>query len=144
MKRTIPLILIATLTACASTPNTVPLATPYPATATESSTATPAPTTEIAPFYHVSDTLNTGDAYYSFGQKPGYALLLKTDYATATQTVFCEVPGCTHDTNACPAYFPGYYSDYIIAGDNPCYVCHISRDMGSMTWDEYYETNVKF
>ena len=68
MKRTIPLILIATLTACASTPTTVPLATPYPATATESSTATPVPTTEIAPFYHVSDTLNTGDAYYSFGQ----------------------------------------------------------------------------
>ena len=39
-------------------------------------------------------------------------LLLKTDYATAAQTVACTVPGCTHDSADCPAWFPGRYRYY--------------------------------
>lgn len=54
---------------------------------------------------------NTGDAYYEIArlddendQESMHALLLKTDYATAQQTVLCNVPGCTHDNAACPAW----------------------------------------
>lgn len=43
---------------------------------------------------------NTGDAYYEIArlddendQESMHALLLKTDYATAQQTVLCNVPG---------------------------------------------------
>ena len=50
---------------------------------------------------------NTGDAYYEIArlddendQESMHALLLKTDYATARQTVLCNVPGCTHDLRA--------------------------------------------
>lgn len=44
---------------------------------------------------------NTGDAYYEIArlddendQESMHALLLKTDYATAQQTVLCNVPQC--------------------------------------------------
>ena len=30
-------------------------------------------------------------------------LILRTNLSTGVQTVFCDVPGCTHTTNSCPA-----------------------------------------
>ena len=142
MKKLLPFILLAALTACTAAPDAAPAATPTTAPeATASPASDPAPTT-TAPFYHISETFNSGDAYYSFTQKPGYALLLKTDYATAAQSVFCTVPGCTHDSDACPAYFPGSGDDYRIVSDAPCYVYHPAQD--SLTWDEYYDGYVKY
>ncbi len=143
MKKLIPLILTATLTlaACAA-PAADATPTPDPTLTPESTTAPTAESTQTTPFYGVSDSFNSGDAYYSFTQKPGYALLLKTDYATATQSVFCTVPGCTHDSETCPAYFPGCGGDYRIVNDAPCYVYHPAQD--SITWDEYYDGYVKY
>ena len=91
--------LALTLAACA--PQAEPPAEPAP-------TATPetAATTQASPegeFYTISSNyvtgsgFNTGDAWYSLEGHMGYALVMKTDYASATRQVLCSVPGCTHD-----------------------------------------------
>lgn len=119
MKKLIPLILTAALTlaACASAPDTAstPLAnsTPEPTAAT-----TPAPATD--PFYGVGSSYNNGDTYYAFAYRGEDSLLLKTDYATATQTVNCTVPGCAHDSDACPAYFTDDPGRNLIITDDRC------------------------
>ena len=110
MKKLIPLILAAalTLTACASASDETPLTTTTPAPEAPEPTATPAPaTTDFYPLESYTTAFNTGDAYYELVPYPGHALLLKTDYATAAQTVCCTMPNCAHDSEACPAYFPG-------------------------------------
>ena len=95
MKKTALSLLLAAaalFTAC----GTAPLATPTPDPA---AAAEPTPEPQNGEFYALdrgSSTFNSGDAYYEFTQKLGYCLLLKTDYATAAQTVCCEIPGCTH------------------------------------------------
>lgn len=142
MKKRIPFILTAALTLAACSPAPAADTTPTPAPAPEAAAAPTAEPISTTPFYRISDSFNSGDAYYSFTQKPGYALLLKTDYATATQSVFCEIPGCTHDSDACPAYFPGSGGDYRIVNDAPCYVYH-PNNSSSLTWDEMYENTVK-
>ena len=111
MKNCIAIILTAamtlTLAACTAAPDPAPLATPTPEP-TAAPTATPTPaTTDFYTLDTFNGTLDTGTAYYEFSQQLGHALLLKTDYVTATQSVCCEIPGCAHDTDACPAYFPG-------------------------------------
>lgn len=124
MKKLIPLILATALTlaACASAPDTAstPLAnsTPEPTAAT-----TPAPTT--APFYPVANSYNNGDTYYAFVHRGEDSLLLKTDYAAATQTVNCAVPGCAHDSDACPAYFTDDPGRNLVITDDPLRVCHV-------------------
>ena len=143
MKKLLPLILSAALvfSSCAAAADETPLATPTPEPQA-TPTATPVPTGD---FYTLRSAwnlpaLNTGDAYYSFTQKPGYILLLKTDYATATQSVYCTVPGCTHDSDNCPAYFPGQDRRYDLVSDgNTIYVYHISWFYQEKSWDEYYE-----
>ena len=124
MKKLITLILAAALTlaACASAPDTAstPLAnsTPEPTAAT-----TPAPTT--APFYPVANSYNNGDTYYAFVHRGEDSLLLKTDYAAAMQTVNCAVPGCAHDSDACPAYFTDDPGRNLVITDDPLRVCHV-------------------
>lgn len=123
MKNCISIILTAamtlTLTACTAAPDPAPLATPTPeptaapAAPTSEPTAAPAaptPAPAAADFYTLKSyngSFDDGTAYYEFTQRLGCALLLKTDYAAAVQSVCCAVPGCGHDTDACPAYFPG-------------------------------------
>ena len=108
MKKLIPIILATALTlaACASAPDTAstPLAnsTPEPTAAT-----TPAPTT--APFYPVANSYNNGDTYYAFVHRGEDSLLLKTDYAAATQTVNCAgafCRPCTASTISTPSTTP--------------------------------------
>ena len=53
------------------------------------------------------------------------SLLLKTDYAAATQTVNCAVPGCAHDSDACPAYFTDDPGRNLVITDDPLRVCHV-------------------
>lgn len=112
MKKLIPLILTAamtlTLAACTAAPDPAPLATPTPEPTAAAAAPTPAPA--AADFYTLKSyngSFDDGTAYYEFTQQIGCALLLKTDYAAAVQSVCCAVPGCGHDTDACPAYFPG-------------------------------------
>ncbi len=145
MKKTALSLLLAAaalFSACGAAPDTAPLATPTPDPA---AAAEPTPEPQNGEFYALdrgSSTFNSGDAYYEFTQKLGYCLLLKTDYATAAQTVCCEIPGCTHDTEDCPAYFPGkhYYVPFVAQGQ--LYVLNATYkffDTETMTWEEYYE-----
>ena len=140
MKNLLPLLLILALTACASAPaDTVPLTTPTPSP-TETPTATPTPAaTDFYTLDTFNGTLDTGTAYYEFSQQLGHALLLKTDYAAATQSVCCEIPGCAHDTDACPAYFPGRASRYMtVAAGDAVYVWHISFVYTDQSWDDFW------
>lgn len=67
-------------------------------------------------------------------------LLLKTDYATAAQTVACTVPGCTHDSADCPAWFPGRYRYYCpFVADGAVYVLNATLFHTDQTWEEYRE-----
>ena len=143
MKKLIPLILTAALTlaACASAPDETPLTTPTPAPEAPEPTSTPAPaTTDFYPLESYTTAFNTGDAYYELVQYPGHALLLKTDYATAAQTVCCTMPNCAHDSEACPAYFPGRARRYTVftAGDT-LYVYHTLFYRNTQTWEEYFD-----
>lgn len=97
-------------------------------------------------FYSISSTyvnspgFNTGDAWYSLENHLGYCLVTKTDYATATRSVVCSVPGCTHDSESCPAWLPGRGTSLEIftAGDT-VYVCHPVPTMNYQgSWDSYY------
>lgn len=93
------------LTACASATDTAPLTTPTPE---PTATATPTPAAgDFAWLNRHESSFNSGDAYYEMVYRNHGGLLLKTDYATAAQTVACTVPGCTHDSADCPAWFPG-------------------------------------
>ena len=145
MKNCISIILTAaltlTLTACTAAPDPAPLATPTPSPAPEP-TPTAAPTPATTDFYTLdtfNGTLDTGTAYYEFSQQLGHALLLKTDYATATQTICCKIPGCAHDTDACPAYFPGRAPRYMtVAAGDAVYVWHISFFYTDQSWDDFW------
>ena len=91
-------------------------------------------------FYTVGADFNTGDAWYSLEYNPGYCLLTKTDYAAATRRVLCSVPGCTHDSESCPAWLPGRGTSLEIftAGD-AVYVYHPVPTMNYQgSWDNYY------
>lgn len=96
-------------------------------------------------FYAVSNGyypngFNAGDAWYSLEAHLGYCLLTKTDYATATRSVVCSVPGCTHDSESCPAWLPGRGTSLEIftAGDT-VYVYHPVPTMNYQgSWDNYY------
>lgn len=72
-------------------------------------------------------------------QRLGCTLLLKTDYAAAVQSVCCAVPGCGHDTDACPAYFPGRAGRYtVVAAGDTVYVWHTSFFYTDQSWDDFW------
>ncbi len=147
MKKTALSLLLAAaalFSACGTAPDTAPLATPTPDPA---AAAEPTPEPQNGEFYaldRLNAAFNSGDAYYEFTQKLGYCLLLKTDYATAAQTVCCEIPGCTHDTEDCPAYFPGkhYYVPFVAEGQ--LYVLNASffTEDRDMAWEDFYAQRV--
>ena len=145
-KTTLSLLLAAAalFSACGAAPDTTPLATPTPDPA---AAAEPTPEPQNGEFYalnRLNAAFNSGDAYYEFAPKLGYCLLLKTDYATAAQTVCCEIPGCTHDTEDCPAYFPGkrYYVPFVAEGQ--LYVLNASffTEDRDMAWEDFYAQRV--
>lgn len=89
---------------------------------------------------------NNGDAFYEVQPHMGYCLVVRTDFATATQQVVCSVPGCTHDSDACPAWLPGqeFWYQIFLAGDT-VYV-YGNTPMGdafSVSWEDYYATYVE-
>ena len=44
-------------------------------------------------------------------------LILRTNLSTGVQTVFCDVPGCTHTTSSCPARITDQMYSLVPAGD---------------------------
>lgn len=113
------------LTACASATDATPLTTPTPE---PTATATPTPAAgDFAWLNRLESSFNSGDAYYEMVYRNHGGLLLKTDYATAAQTVVCTVLGCTHDSADCPAWFPGRYRYYCpFVADGAVYVLNAS------------------
>lgn len=78
---------------------------------------------------------NTGDAYYEIARlyeendpNSMHALLLKTDYATAQQTVLCNVPGCTHDSAACPAWLEDWARTDLLVMPSGIYLSYAGLD----------------
>lgn len=126
------------LTACASATDATPLTTPTPE---PTATATPTPAAgDFAWMNRLESSFNSGDAYYEMVYRNHGGLLLKTDYATAAQTVACTVPGCTHDSADCPAWFPGRYSYYCpFVADGAVYVLNATLLHTDRTWEEYRE-----
>ena len=140
------LLLAGSLAACGGRDESAPSATaaPQPAATAETAPAqeSPAPAGD---FYEVKDnyvtpTFNAGDAYYLLDPRIGrYCLVTKIDYATAEQQVLCSVPGCAHDSDACPAYVPGYGREVALftAGDK-VYVYHSIATMHyEGSWEDY-------
>ena len=140
------LALAASLAACGGADGNAPSATAAPEAA---ATAETAPAEESAApagdFYEVDDgnpatpTFNAGDACYLLDPHIGYCLVTKIDYATAQQQVLCSVPGCAHDSDACPAYVPGYGREVALftAGDK-VYVYHSIATMHyEGSWEDY-------
>lgn len=126
------------LTACASATDATPLTTPTPE---PTATATPTPAAgDFAWLNRHDSSFNSGDAYYEMVYRNHGGLLLKTDYATAAQTVACTVPGCTHDSADCPAWFPGRYRYYCpFVADGAVYVLNAPVFHTDQTWEEYRE-----
>lgn len=126
------------LTACASATDAAPLTTPTPE---PTATATPTPAAgDFAWLNRHDSSFNSGDAYYEMVYRNHGGLLLKTDYATAAQTVVCTVPGCTHDSADCPAWFPGRYRYYCpFTAGGAVYVLNAPVFHTDQTWEEYRE-----
>ena len=141
MNRTLPLILTAALllTACASAVPAQPAAATTSPDAAASSPSQPAAETSappLTPQFPVGHLLtlpqnqnsgpvwNTGDALYELRDASNMtpeALVLKTDYAALTQSVYCDIPGCTHDSDACPAYLASDFCVGVMAVDGTVY-----------------------
>lgn len=151
MNRTLPLILTAALllTACASavpaqpadatTSPSAAASSPAQPDAAASSLSQPAAETSappLTPKFPVGHLLtlpqnqnsgpvwNTGDALYELRDASNMtpeALVLKTDYAALTQSVYCDIPGCTHDSDACPAYLASDFCVGVMAVDGTVY-----------------------
>ena len=76
---------------------------------------------------------NTGDAYYEIARasNDGWdmaGLILKTDYATGQQAPLCNVPGCTHDSTACPAYLETWERTNLLVLDGKVYLYYAGND----------------
>lgn len=155
MKRLLSLglaaLLALTLAACGGQD---PAVTESPASTQTPETA-PAQTTEAAlsevagDFYAVQGSMgynslfNAGNIFYELRPQTGYCLVYKIDCATATRQVLCSVPGCTHDSESCPAWLPGLLWDYtIFAAGDTVYVYKYRTSWEELDWDTYYQNNV--
>ena len=132
MKRMICLALALALAACAAPAPQRGTEAPAPATA-ETAALT------VGQLYTLPDTCggywgwNTGDAYYEYardGQSNSMAALtLKTDYATGRQEPVCKVPGCTHDSESCPAWLADWGRISLLVFDDEVYFLYYALDL---------------
>lgn len=133
MNKLLPIALLFALTACASAPAS-PAPTPSPeptAVPVRAAEPTAAPDTafpvgnlmRLPSDWYSGVTWNTGDALYELQAEINTtaARILETDYTTLQQTVYCHIPGCTHDSDSCPAYLPMSYCTSVVAVDGAVY-----------------------
>lgn len=156
MKRLLSLglaaLLALTLAACGGDTAAPSSETPKtPETAAVQTTAATAETADRSFFtvgrhWGYNTYFNNGDALYEVQERPGYCLVVRTDFATATQQVVCQKPGCTHDSEACPAWLPGQYFWYqiFLVGDTVYVYSNTPQsDVFSVSWEEFYAANVR-
>lgn len=97
----------------------------------------------IQPVIGMNTLFNAGDVFYELRPRSGYCLLFRIDCDTATRGVLCSVPGCTHDSDACPAWLPGQIWDYTTFATEDTVYVYKARSYEEVTdWDSYYEQNV--
>ncbi len=91
-------------------------------------------------------SFNNGDALYEVQERPGHCLVVRTDFATATQQVVCQKPGCTHDSPDCPAWLPGqcfWYQIFLVGDTVYVYSNTPQSDAFAVSWEEFYAANVR-
>lgn len=146
------MVLALSLTACSGQTSAESDSLPEsqtPETAPAQTTEAPLPAV-AGDFYAVrsdwgyNTLFNAGDVLYELRPQTGYCLLYKIDCAAATRQVLCSVPGCTHDSESCPAWLPGQIWDCItFATEDTVYVYKYRTDWENMDWDTYYQNNVE-
>ncbi len=146
------LALAASLAACGGQGESAPsaTATPQPAemaetTSTEETAALPAVAGELYPILPADDThmwFNTGTRGYQMKWENDHGLVMVIDYDTAEQRVLCSVPGCTHDAEPCPAYFPGVRQNcqLFVAGEEVYLYKRWEGEYLPDTWEEYEQS----
>lgn len=151
MKNVLPLVLALALAACAA---------PASRTGSESAavTAETAAVT-VGQLFTVPRTCgtslgwNTGTAYYELALSAAdydrSALVLKTDYASGTQTPVCSVPGCTHASDSCPAWLPDWERHSLLVLGDAVYLlyCGFSPSdrelLYGRPWEEYWDASYR-
>ena len=145
MKKILPLAFALALAACAAPAQPAP----------EAPAPSPAPVT-VGRLFTVPRTTgtslgwNTGTACYELAQSAAdydrSARVLKTDYATGRQEPVCKVPGCTHDSERCPAWLPnGERHSLLVLGEEVflLYTGFSPAEREALygrPWEEYWAT----
>ena len=145
MKKILPLALALALAACAAPAQPAP----------EAPAPSPAPVT-VGRLFTVPRTTgtslgwNTGTACYELAQSAAdydrSARVLKTDYAAGRQEPVCKVPGCTHDSERCPAWLPnGERHSLLVLGEEVflLYTGFSPAEREALygrPWEEYWAT----
>ena len=145
MKKILPLALALALAACAAPAQPAP----------EAPAPSPAPVT-VGRLFTVPRTTgtslgwNTGTACYELAQSAAdydrSARVLKTDYATAAQTPVCAVPGCTHDSDRCPAWLPNWERHSLLVLGEEVFLLYTGfspaerEALYGRPWEEYWAT----
>ena len=145
MKKILPLALALALAACAAP------AQP----ASEAPAPSPAPVT-VGRLFTVPRTTgtslgwNTGTACYELAQSAAdydrSARVLKTDYATGRQEPVCKVPGCTHDSERCPAWLPNWERHSLLVLGEEVFLLYTGfspaerEALYGRPWEEYWAT----
>lgn len=155
MKRALSLVLAVLLAvflvACGQTPaDESPAESQTPETAPATAGATGAALPAVAgDFYAVQGSMgynslfNAGEFFYELRPRTADCLVYRIDCATATRQVLCSVPGCTHDSESCPAWLPGLLWDYtIFAAGDTVYIYKYRTSWEELDWDTYYQNNV--
>ena len=145
MKKILPLAFALALAACAAPAQPTP----------EAPTPSPAPVT-VGRLFTVPRTTgtslgwNTGTACYELAQSAAdydrSARVLKTDYATAAQAPVCAVPGCTHDSEGCPAWLPNWERHSLLVLGEEVFLLYTGfspaerEALYGRPWEEYWAT----
>ena len=119
-------ILIFTLTACtATTSDTLP-ATPETTAPEESTTTQDVGSGEV----RMLSAADGGIYYQTFADSEvnhevdiGRNLVYAVEEPTGLARPACNVPGCTHDSDACPAYIQGSATCYADGSEVYLYIC---------------------
>ena len=145
MKKILPLALALALAACAAPAQPTP----------EAPAPSPAPVT-VGRLFTVPRTTgtslgwNTGTACYELAQSAAdydrSARVLKTDYATGRQEPVCKVPGCTHDSERCPAWLPNWERHSLLVLGEEVFLLYTGfspaerEALYGRPWEEYWAT----
>ena len=145
MKKILPLAFALALAACAAPAQPAP----------EAPAPSPAPVT-VGRLFTVPRTTgtslgwNTGTACYELAQSAAdydrSARVLKTDYATGRQEPVCKVPGCTHDSERCPAWLPNWERHSLLVLGEEVFLLYTGfspaerEALYGRPWEEYWAT----